>query len=118
MLLEAVIAIAILAVAGTSAAWLAADSVRLVNRAHQTEATVLRAERLLDAVLLWPREDLDRHLGESTQGEFRLVVHRDSRRLYHAAVRDTVRQEVLLRTSLYRGDAESEGEATRGSTGE
>ena len=106
MLLEAVLALAVLSVAGSAAAWLATDSMRLVSRAHTRERVVRDAEQLLSAVSLWSRADLDRRLGQTSQGPFRLRINRGSSRLYHVAVIDAEDGHLLLVTSLFRADPE------------
>ena len=78
VLLEAVIALAILATVGSSAAWLVSETIRAVQHVHEEEGHVRSAARLATAVSLWPREDLDRHLGSTEQGSWRLIVDRKS----------------------------------------
>src|SRR4051812_27860933 len=76
VLLEAIVATTILAIAGAAVVALASDSARAVDRARAADAATRRASALLDAVALWPREDLDRHLGAREEGAWRLIVHR------------------------------------------
>ena len=102
MLLEALVALAVLATVGSVAAWTATESIRAVGRARDAEARVRLAGRLLTAVSLWPREDLDRHLGSRAQGSLRMQVDRPHPTLYGVSLLDGATGAVLLRTSLYR----------------
>jgi|ERR1041385_1364296 type II secretory pathway pseudopilin PulG len=102
VLLEALVALAVLATVGSAAAWTASESIRAVGRAHEAEARVRLASRLLTAASLWQREDLDRHLGAKTQGPLRMRIDRPRTTLYEVSLMDGVTGRVLLRTSLLR----------------
>jgi type II secretory pathway pseudopilin PulG len=101
-LLEALVAIAVLATVGSAAAWAAAEAIRSVTRVHQEEMRVRAAARLLTAASLWSREDLDRHLGSRAQGPWRMRIDRPQPTLYEVSLTDTVTGKVLLHTTLYR----------------
>jgi type II secretory pathway pseudopilin PulG len=101
-LLEALVALAFLGTVGSAAAWSATESLRAVQRTHAREAEQRAAARLLDAVALWPRADLDRHLGTRAEGSWRLYIERPTETVYTVTVRDTARGAVLLQTALYR----------------
>lgn len=101
-LLEALVALTILATAGVSFVTLAADSARTVERTRASEAELRRATVFMDAVALWPRADLDRHLGDRDEGAWQLRVDRPTRTLYVAALRDSAGRREILRTVLYR----------------
>ncbi len=103
-LLEAVVALAVLGAVASAAAWNATESLRAVIRIHEREQAQRQAGRLLTAVSLWPRADLDRHLGTSRQGPWRLRVDRPLTRIYEVSVVDSLSNVVLLRTALYRED--------------
>ena len=103
-LLEALIALAVLGTVGSAAAWNATESLRAVTRMHERERSHREAARLLTAVSLWPRADLDRHLGNSRQGPWRLRVDRPLTTVYQVSVADSASDVVLLRTALYRED--------------
>jgi type II secretory pathway pseudopilin PulG len=103
VLLEVIVALAILAVAGTSALLMASESARAAGRAREHDAEVRRADAFFDAVALWPRADLDRRLGERAQGPWRLRIDHPMRRLYVLSLRDSAGDE-LLRTALFRPD--------------
>lgn len=104
VLLEALVALTILAVAGAAVVALAADSARAVERAATADAAVQRASAFLDAVALWPREDLDRHLGTRGEGPWRMTVDRPVPTLYAVALADSGGRRVLLATVLYRAE--------------
>jgi len=102
VLLEALVALAVLATLVSAAAWTASESMRAVGRAHETEARVRLAARLLTAASLWQREDLDRHLGSRPQGPLRMRIDRPRPTLYDVSLSDGATGKVLLRTSLFR----------------
>jgi type II secretory pathway pseudopilin PulG len=101
-LLEALVALAVLATVGSAAAWTAAEAMRAVVRVHEEEARVRSAARLLTAASLWSRDDLDRHLGSRAQGPWRMRIDRPRPTLYLVSLADTTTDQVLLHTSLYR----------------
>ena len=87
MLLEVLVALVLVAVAGTATATLAADAARAAARVRAGEAALRRANTFLEAVALWPREDLDRHLGERAEGPWILTVARPTPVLYEVTLR-------------------------------
>lgn len=104
MLLEAIVAMTILAVAGGAVVALATDSARAVERARAADAATASASAFVDAVALWPREDLDRHLGARTEGQWRMLVDRATPALYAVTIADSTGTRVLLHTVLYRAE--------------
>ena len=104
VLLEVLVALAILSVAGTGFVLATTESARAVARAREHDRELRRASAFLDAVALWPRADLDRRLGERRQGAWWLRVDRPDRRLYTVALFDSAGTE-LLRTALFRPDS-------------
>jgi type II secretory pathway component PulK len=104
VLLEALIALAVLGTVGSAAAWSATESLRAVGHIHEREQAQRKAGRLLTAISLWPRADLDRHLGTSIQGPWRLRIDRPLVTIYDVSLIDTLSNAVLIRTSLYRED--------------
>jgi hypothetical protein len=103
-LLEAIVAITILGIAGVSAVVMAADSARTVHHVREVDADVRAASGFLGAVSLWTREDLDRHLGSRVEGAWRLRVDRPTRTLYVVSLADTAGGPELVRTALFRPD--------------
>jgi type II secretory pathway pseudopilin PulG len=102
VLLEALVAIAVLGTVASAAAWKTAETLHAVRRTHAREAEVRAAQRLMSAVYLWPRDDLDRHLGNRAQGKWTMRVDRVNATLYEIALIDTFSAGVLLRTTLFR----------------
>src|SRR6185437_15184452 len=84
VLLEVLVAMTILAVGGA--------------------AIVSLASAFLDAVALWPRADLDRHLGVRAEGAWHLVVERPLPTLYQVTLTDSAHDHDILSTTLYRPD--------------
>jgi len=105
VLLEAIVAMTILAIAGAAVVALATDSARAVDRARAADAAMEQASAFLDAVALWPREDLDRHLGARDEGAWRLIVDRPTPTLYTLSLADSAGRHLLLHTVLYRAEA-------------
>jgi len=104
VLLETLVALAILGVAGASLAALAVGATDAVRRAERRDDDVRRASAFLDVVALWPREDLDRHLGTRPQGAWLLDVQHVAPALYTVAIADSGDARPLLRTALYRAE--------------
>lgn len=104
VLLEVVIAMALLAVAAIAAIAMAAEAGGAVSRARAAEARMREASHFLEAVSLWTRDDLNRRLGRRAQGPFVLALRRPVPELYTAELADTATGRVLLSTSLFRPD--------------
>jgi type II secretory pathway pseudopilin PulG len=96
------VAVMILTVAGlaaTAAVRQGADSERQAERA---DADMRAASAFLDAVALWPRADLDRHLGDRPEGAWRLRIDRQIPTLYLVMLTDSSGGRTLLQTAVYR----------------
>jgi type II secretory pathway pseudopilin PulG len=104
-LLEVIVALAIFAVSGAALVAMSAESLRAVTRARDAGAEIRAADAFFNAVALWPREDLDRHLGDRHQGRWIMRVDRPGADVYEVSLRDSTTGGVLLRTSLYRPEA-------------
>lgn len=102
ILLEAMVALAILGIAATSILALAIDASRATERARAREAEMRRANQLFEYVALWPIADLDRHLGERREGDWVLRITRSAETVYAAALLDSTQTHILLETSIYR----------------
>lgn len=105
MLLEALVALVILATAGATIVTMVAESAHAVHQVRAAEEEMRAANAFLSAVSLWSREDLDRHLGDRVQGVWVMRVDRPTPTLYVATLTDTATHRELLRTSLYRPEA-------------
>lgn len=106
VLLEVVVALTILATGGVTMIALASQSMDALRRAHAAEEETSRASAFLYAVSLWPREDLDRHLGDRPQGHWRLLVARPLPTLYTVTLTDSTGSNTLLSTALYRAEVD------------
>jgi type II secretory pathway pseudopilin PulG len=104
VLLEVIVALAILAIAGTSALMMASESARAVAHVRAQGEALQAASTFMDAVALWPRADLDRRLGVHPQGDWRLRIDRTDRRIYVVTLSDSGGVE-LIQTSLFRNDS-------------
>ncbi|HSU93722.1 MAG TPA: hypothetical protein VLI43_08415 [Gemmatimonadaceae bacterium] len=102
VLLEALVALVILATAGAAAVTMAAESAHDIQRIAAAERNLRAASAFLDVVSLWSRDDLDRHLGSRMQGVWMMRVDRPTPTLYVTSLTDTAMKVELLRTSLYR----------------
>lgn len=101
-LLEVIAAVAILSIAAVTAVTASAESVNAVRRAREADVELRTAAAFLEAVALWTRDDLDRHLGDRPQGTWRMTVGRPLPTLYTVALSDSATGRILLRTSLFR----------------
>lgn len=102
VLLEAIIGMTILVIAAAFVIALGHQSISAVRSARAAEREMWAAERFVEAVALWPREDLDRHLGASRQGAWRLAVERRDSLLFEVVVLDSTGRRALLRTAVFR----------------
>ncbi|MGH7633819.1 MAG: PulJ/GspJ family protein [Gemmatimonadaceae bacterium] len=102
VLLEVIVAMTILAVGGAAIVSLASASLDAVSRATIAERDATQASAFLDAVALWPRADLDRHLGVHAEGPWHLVVERPLPALYQVTLTDSAHDREILSTTLYR----------------
>lgn len=105
VLLEAVVALTILAVGGVSAVALAAASLAAIDRAGRAERANERASQFLDAVSLWTPADFDRHLGNRQEGPWMLSIGRPTPMLYVVSLRDTATSRTIFTTSIFRPEA-------------
>lgn len=102
ILLEAIVALTLLTIAALASVAMMRQALDTVRHAQQTEYDVRRASAFMDAIALWPRTDLDRHLGNRPEGPWRLVIDRPIPTLYLVALTDTSSRRELVRSALYR----------------
>lgn len=102
VLLEVIIALVILALAGLSAATLARQGAFAITHAQVADQRIEAASAFLDVVSLWPRADLDRRLGDHPQGPWTLHIDRPTPTLYRIALSDSLGGLPLLETALFR----------------
>jgi type II secretory pathway component PulJ len=85
-LLEVIVALAILASAGLSSVALLNAATRAVADARERERVLAAEERVLAAVTLLRRAELDQRIGRHDVGEFVVIVQRPERTLYRIAI--------------------------------
>ena len=102
LLLEAIVALSVMAIVGVAMLALISDSTHRVWSARERNVEIMRANALLEAIALWPVEDLDRHLGDHAQGELRLRIERRRVNLYDVVLTEGGSGRQLLVTALYR----------------
>jgi len=106
MLLEAIVALAILSLAGAATVALTSAALRAEREMGEREAVILAADRVLAASALLTRTDLDRRLGRRDIGEFTIEVQRPEPALDRIAVAEARHPAVeLLVTVVYRPEA-------------
>lgn len=101
-LLEALVAVAVLASAGIAVLTLLAADAGAIRRAASAEAEFKAADRVLTAATLMTRHELEDRLGRRRVGEFTLLIQRREE-LFRVAVEsaDSL-AEPLLETLVYR----------------
>ena len=101
-LLESLIALFVVGVAGLSLMSLASACVERVRRATIADRESAVASALLEAVSLWSRDELEQRLGRRSQGPFVLDVQPTTSQLFTIVVSDSTEGQRLLATQLYR----------------
>jgi len=102
VLLEVIIAMTIFSIASAATLIRATQARHSVVLARASEDRLNAASAFMDRVVLWPREDLDRHLGTHPQGEWWLDIERPVPQLYSITLLDGRSHERLLDTIVYR----------------
>jgi hypothetical protein len=102
-LLEVLVALVILATAGVGMIELGGAGLRAERDARTRERVLATQERLLGALTLLRREELDQRMGRREIGEFIVDIQRPERTLYRIALlqRESPRVEDLV-TVVYR----------------
>lgn len=101
-LLEVLIALAILGSGGVAIVALAGQSWNAVRSAEEADQSMREAAAFIEAVALWPREDLDQRLGERVQHPWRMRIDRPHPALYAVTLTDSSGRDTLLTTSIFR----------------
>ena len=109
VLLEVIVALTIFMIAGLSTAVWVQQTMLTVDHAHTVVAEVSAASDYLDRIALWPREDLDRHLGVRREGPWLVQVERPTPTIYAVAIGDSSLAQPLLHTWLYRAEIQTDG---------
>lgn len=106
-LLEALVALAILSSVGLGLVELVSTGLAAERGARQRERAMAAEGRLLTALTLLRREDLDRRLGRHGIGDVSVDVERPERTLYRIALAQLSAPEVEdLVTVVYRPEAQ------------
>lgn len=102
VLLEAIVALTLLTIAALATVAVVRQGVESARRATVAESEIQRASAFMEAIALWPRADLDRHLGDRPEGPWRLVIDRPIPTLYRVALTDSSSRRELVRSALFR----------------
>lgn len=100
-LIEVMIAITVLTIAGLSLSVWARQMTLTEARSIAREATLRAASEYLDRIAMWPREDLDRHFGTHLEGPWRIRIERVGASAYEIGLASDSGVE-LLHTRVYR----------------
>ena len=93
-LLEVLVALAILSTAGLALLDLVMGGLRAERDARERERVIAVEERVLTALTLLKRGELDRRLGRHPIGELTVDIQRPERTLYRIALSQTSSPEV------------------------
>jgi len=104
-LFEVIVALTIFSIAALSATVWVRQVVLTVEQAAHAADDARRASDYMDVIALWPREDLDRHLGERRQGIWLVQVRRPAPTIYDVMIFDSTGSRALVRTSLCRQES-------------
>ncbi|MBI4501457.1 MAG: prepilin-type N-terminal cleavage/methylation domain-containing protein [Gemmatimonadetes bacterium] len=85
-LIEALVALTIVAVAGLGFVDLTAQAARSASRTREVEEQLAQEDRLLTAYALLDRQDLEQRIGRVIVGEYALTVERLDWSLYRVGV--------------------------------
>lgn len=102
VLLEVIVAVTIFSIASVVTLTRAVEARHVLSLAETSENRLDSASAFLDHVVLWPREDLDRHLGAHPQGEWMLEIQQPASPLYSIAILDPASHQKMLETVVYR----------------
>jgi len=97
----------IFAIAGTATLVRAAQARHALVLSMASEDRLNAASAFLDHVVLWPREDLDRHLGTHPQGPWWMDIEHPVADLYTIAIADSGSHQELLDTIVYRNASQA-----------
>lgn len=100
VLLEVMIAVAILAFTATASLELVSELAVSAQRARTAANSIADQDRLMTAYSLLTRADLSDRIGARRLGRWTVSVQRQGAALYHVAIGDGVEAEVI--TVLYR----------------
>lgn len=103
-MLEVVVGLSLLTVAGAALLALLSQTMDAVERRYQHEAATRAASWRMDAIALWSRSQLDARVGSTPLGAWTLRITPLGPTLYRVGLADTATGAAVLETSLYRPD--------------
>ena len=95
----------ILAVAGVALMAQLREVLDTVQRVQRSDLEWRRADRLLSAVTLWSRRELDERLGARVQGSYQLRIERLAGSMYQVQLTDSLGNRLLLESTLFRPES-------------
>lgn len=102
-LLEVIVALSLLAGVGTAFVAAFGGALRSEDQLRRREMTLLDGDRVLTAMTLLTRNELDQRLGHHPAGEFIVAVQRPEPALYRIAISEAAVPDVeMLVTVVYR----------------
>ena len=103
VLLEVLVALVLVATAGTVVLALLVQTETAVRRAREAERRLGRAQAFFQAATMWSAAELDLRLGTRVQGAYRLTIQRPSPTVYLLALADSATPtHPLLASAVYR----------------
>ena len=99
-LLECMVALSILGLAGVAAVQAVRESAHAVATSRLADKEIAQASAFLDYVALWSPSELDLRLGTHVQGRWRLRIDHVSA-TYHVVLQDSSGRRNLIGTALY-----------------
>lgn len=102
IMLEVLVAMTILGFAGVAVVSAAREVAGTAIHVSHAEQEMWHADTYLSAISLWPRDELDRHLGEHLRGGWFLRIERPDPELYDVQLADSATGHSVLHTVLYR----------------
>ena len=100
-LLELIVSVTLLMIAGLTTTSMVLEASDTVRRAEEAEKQLRQASAFLHAVALWPSVELDQRLGIRPQGFWWLRIERPREHLYEITL-VAADSTVLLETIVYR----------------
>lgn len=101
-LLEVLVGLTLLATSGVTLLTLLVQSSGSVELHHRRDVETRAASAALDAIAIWPREQLDARVGRSQRGPWTVEITLLTPTLYRVTIEHPLTGQVVLRTILYR----------------
>jgi Tfp pilus assembly protein PilV len=107
-LVEVLVAIVVLAVAGTALITMLGQTAHTVRTMRESDRRTRAASEQLERLVVWDAAQLRGQVGRSTFRGWTLYVTEVSRELFDVAIAENDTSAVLLRTTLYRPEVSDE----------